>query len=206
MYLNEFFTETQSAEINALIDTYPLATLVLCAAGDVVINAIPLLRHGDNFIGHVALANDVHRFTPETAVAVFHGAHHYISPQWYPSKAAHHRHVPTWNYQMVQVFGTITFDHSEAVKRRYVHLLTQRFENSLEDHAPWEMGDAPADFMEDMLTKIVALTLHPQKVLAKSKLSQNRDAPDARNVAQTLHERQQTALAEAMDRSFKKDA
>ena len=31
------------------------------------------------------------------AMVIFHGEAGYISPNWYPSKLATHRQVPTWN-------------------------------------------------------------------------------------------------------------
>ncbi len=32
-------------------------------------------------------------------MAIFRGESSYVSSNWYPTKKAHHRHVPTWNYE-----------------------------------------------------------------------------------------------------------
>lgn len=40
-------------------------------------------------------------------LVVFRGPQTYITPGWYPGKTEHGRVVPTWNYQVVQVHGTL---------------------------------------------------------------------------------------------------
>jgi transcriptional regulator len=51
----------------------------------------------------VALANDMHRLVSDgqEVLVIFRGEDGYVSPNFYPSKAEHHRHVPTWNHQVV---------------------------------------------------------------------------------------------------------
>lgn len=49
----------------------------------------------------------------QKVMAIFRGVDGYISPNSYPSKQKHHRHVPTWNYQVVHIHGIITFQHDE---------------------------------------------------------------------------------------------
>ena len=36
---------------------------------------------------------------------MFQGAQAYISPSWYPTKRAHGKVVPTWNYAVVHAHG-----------------------------------------------------------------------------------------------------
>ena len=180
MYLPPAFVETDAATVDALIAAHPLAILVAHTDAGLVANPIPLMRQGDDLIGHVALANDLHRILADGApvLAVFQGPDAYVSPNWYPSKAATHKAVPTWNYQSVQVHATIHWQHAEKDKRRALSLLTTHFERRSQGEAAWRMGDAPADFMADRLANIVAFRLAVTRVIAKSKLSQNRDPAD----------------------------
>ena len=67
----------------------------------------------------------MHRTLPDGAplLAIFRAGDAYVSPNWYPSKAETHKAVPTWNYQVVQVHGTIRWSHEDKDKRRAVVLL-----------------------------------------------------------------------------------
>ena len=74
--------------------------------------------------------------------------------------------------------GRIVFQHDDHAKRAAVGLLTRHHERALNGDAAWRMADAPTDYMAQMLAAIVAFRITPTRVLAKSKLSQNRDARD----------------------------
>ena len=81
MYLPPHFNETDRAEIDALIDTRPLAALVVATDKGLVAMHIPLLRAGDDrLVGHIALANELHRLVPDghEVVAIFGGEDSYI--------------------------------------------------------------------------------------------------------------------------------
>jgi transcriptional regulator len=131
-------------------------------------------------IGHVALNNDMHRLVEESqeVMVIFRGDDAYVSPNYYPTKPEHHRHVPTWNYQVVHIYGNITFQHDEQPKRAAVGLLTRNHERKLNGDKAWRMADAPMDYMQQMITNIVAFRITPSRILAKSKLSQNREERD----------------------------
>ena len=202
MYLPAHFTETDHANIAALIDARPLATLVCMGPDGMLANHIPMLRDGDEgLIGHIALANDLHRLVADgaPALAIFGGEDSYISPNWYPGKAAHHKVVPTWNYRVVHVHGTISFDHDEKVKRGIVGRLTTRFERETNGDAAWKMADAPAGFMAEQLAAIVGFRIDITRIDAKSKLSQNRAPEDFDSVRQELGARGKGDLARHMD-------
>jgi transcriptional regulator len=185
MYTPAHFAETDPEVIQCVIAEHPLAVLVGQTAEGLVANHIPLLRSGADLVGHVALANDLHRALPDDApvLAVFGAGAAYVSPNWYPSKAETHRAVPTWNYRVVHVHGTLRWSHADRDKRRAVHLLTAAMEGRVNGAAAWRMGDAPADYMAGMLANIVAFRIAITRIEAKSKLSQNRDAPDRAGAA-----------------------
>ncbi len=189
MYLPEHFAETNMDAVARLLVDYPLAAVVVQTAQGLVANHIPLMADGtDALIGHVALANDLHRLVPQDTpvLAIFRGQDAYISPNLYPSKAEHHRHVPTWNYQVVHVAGQISFQHDVKTKRAVVGRLTRDHEAKANGAAAWRMADAPRDYMDTMLDAIVALRITITAVTGKAKISQNRAAQDHAAVQRDL--------------------
>lgn len=201
MYLPEHFSDVSEAEIAAVIAAAPLACVVAQTAEGLIANHLPLLRGPDGtLIGHVARANDMHRLIAEgqEVLAIFRGVDGYVSPNFYPGKAEHHRVVPTWNYEVVHIHGAISFQHDERTKRAAVGLLTREHERRMNGAAAWRMADAPADFMTEMLGGIVAFRIAVSRVLAKAKLSQNRDARDYRGAVEGLRAKGNGALADRM--------
>ncbi len=181
MYNPPHFDDMPAADIALITDMVPLASVVAQTADGLLANHLPLLRApAGHLIGHIALANDMHRVLTDgdAVLAIFQGAQGYISPNDYPSKAVHHCHVPTWNYEVVHMHGTIRFQHDTASKRAAVGLLTRTHERRVNGDAGWRMADAPADYMATMLDAIVALRIDVTRVVGKAKLSQNRDAVD----------------------------
>lgn len=96
-----------------VIARHPLASLVTHDGASPEVDLIPLLAQrtasGIELVGHVARVNrvwQVGRHEGES-LAVFRATDHYISPTWYPSKAEHHRTVPTWNYVAVHAWGPL---------------------------------------------------------------------------------------------------
>lgn len=202
MYNPAHFTETDQAQIEALMHDNPLAALVAMTGEGLDANHLPLLRDGKGFLGHVALANPMHEQVADGApvLAIFRAGQGYVSPNWYPSKAETHKAVPTWNYQVVHVHGRISWSHAEKDKRRAVALLTARHEKAVNGAQAWKMGDAPADFLADLLGKIVAFRIEVDRIEGKSKLNQNRSAADVAGVAEGLEGQGNAALSAAMRR------
>ncbi|MDF3855809.1 FMN-binding negative transcriptional regulator [Paracoccus sp. P2] len=209
MYIPPHFHEIDPQEIAALIEASPLACIVAQTSEGLIANHVPLLAGpGGTLIGHVALANDMHRLIAEgqEVLAIFRGEDGYVSPNFYPTKPEHHRHVPTWNYQVVHVHGGIAFQHDEHAKRAAVGLLTRSHERRVNGAEAWRMADAPADYMQQMLAGIVAFRIAIRRTLAKSKLSQNREARDYHGAIAGLRASGREAMAEAMARRRPKDA
>ena len=207
MYVPPHFQEISKDEIEAVIDSAPLACIVAQTDNGLIANHIPLLKGPDGtLIGHVALANDMHRLVADDqeALTIFRGDDAYVSPNFYPSKSEHHRHVPTWNYQVVHVYGRIAFQHDAQAKRAAVGLLTRHHERRLNGPRALRMADAPADYMEQMLGNIVAFRIHVERILAKSKLSQNREARDYHGAVSGIRASGQEALAAKMAQRMSK--
>ncbi|MEO1082286.1 MAG: FMN-binding negative transcriptional regulator [Pseudomonadota bacterium] len=201
MYMPAHFEETDQRKVRDLMNARPLAALVAHTPGGLVANHVPvLLRDDEQLIGHVALANELHTVLDagQEVLLIFRGEDSYVSPNWYPSKAQHHRHVPTWNYQVAHVHGRISFQHDEQSKRAAVALLTRHHESMTNGQHAWKMSDAPADFMAEMLAGIVAFRIAVDRIVAKSKLSQNREPGDRAGVVDSLENSGKAELARSM--------
>ena len=202
MYIPPHFLEVDEAVITELVEHFPLATVVCHLGDEFVANHIPMLRVSDNtYVGHIAKENDLHQLFPDgmAAIAIFSAENAYISPNWYPSKKDNHRHVPTWNYQVVHMHGRITFDHARKTKLAVVGQLTTVLEQQYSGDEPWKLSDAPRDYMEAMLDNIVAFTFEVETIVAKSKLSQNREPEDFESVKASMEENGMVHLANAME-------
>lgn len=201
MYVPKHFEQVSAEAIAAIITDAPLACIVAQTDAGLIANHLPLLRTPKGeLVGHVASGNDMHRMIADgqEVLVIFRRDDAYISPNFYPTKQDHHRHVPTWNYEVVHVHGTIRFQHDDHAKRAAVGLLTRDHEHRLNGADAWRMADAPADYIDQMLGGIVAFRIAVTRILAKSKLSQNRDARDYQGVVDGLRSCGKAAMAERM--------
>lgn len=188
-YLPAHVEETDAATQQALVRAYPLATWVVLHEGELVVNLIPFLlnpqqgEHG-TLIAHVARANPVWQCLAAPSVVVFQGAQAYISPNWYPSKQVHGKAVPTWNYATVQAHGVPqTFDDPDRLLSLVTRLTQMQEANQAH---PWQVSDAPADYVEKMLKAIIGIEIPVQRWVGKWKTSQNRPLADRLGVAAGL--------------------
>lgn len=186
MYLPAHFEQQDAGALHWLMRTRPLATLVTQSAQGIDANHIPLLlvTDGDGLLlrGHVARANPLCQdlASGAAALAIFHGPEQYITPSWYASKAADGRVVPTWNYAVVHARGPLTLVSDIAWLRALLEAQTQSQEMALPK--PWQVGDAPADYLDKMMAAIVGIEMRVTDLKGKWKLSQNRSLPDRQGV------------------------
>lgn len=186
----------------AVVDAWPLATLVTTQLDAV---ELPLLctdppdATPTTMIGHVAAAGPFGRLAdggPVDVLAVHRAEQGYVTPNWYASKAAHGRVVPTWDYVVVRLRGTLTVTRDAADVAAAIELLTDRMETARP--VPWSTDDAPPAFVAQQLQAVVALRLDVEHVDAVDKLSQNRPQADVDGVIAGLREDGNDALAEAV--------
>lgn len=122
----------------------------------------------------------------------------YVSPGWYPSKADHGKVVPTWNYEVVHLHGTVeVHDESDWVGNQIADLTNH---NEASMRAPWAVSDAPDEFIAKQQRAIVGLELTITRIEAKRKLSQNRSNTDHEGVVSGLRRDTTTGgpIADAM--------
>ena len=204
MYRPTAFEENRPEVLHALIAAHPLGQLV--THGPEGLDANPLPFELDAAAGpqgtlhaHVARANPVWQQAGDTEVLViFQAADGYISPNWYPSKPEHHRHVPTWNYAVVHAHGVLRVRDDERHVRGLVARLTREHEARSQQQRPWKMGDSAPEFIDGLLQMIVGIEIELTRLVGKYKLGQNREPRDRLGAADGLAALGQDALAQAM--------
>jgi transcriptional regulator len=191
LYLPAYFNETRTEVLHALMRARPLAALVTPCDSGLIANHVPVQTLAEpapfgSIRGHIARANPLWREYREgtQTLAIFQGPHIYISPSFYPSKAKTGEVVPTWDYAVVHASGTLRFIHDAGWLRSFVTGLTATYESSRP--LPWKIDDAPAEYIEKMLSLIVGFEFSISSLTGKWKVSQNRPHADRQGVIENL--------------------
>lgn len=172
------FEEARLEVMHQFMRSHPFAALVVLTNDGLVANHIPFfLAEGDGEFGvlrgHVARENPVwQNFKAEcTALVIFTGAQHYITPAWYPTKKDTGKVVPTWNYAVVHAHGYLQTRQETTWIRSHLEELTNRNESVA--GGDWQISDAPADYVERMMSMVVGVEMQIEKLEGKWKVSQN---------------------------------
>lgn len=211
MYVPSHFEETRTDVLHQLVRDQPFAVLVTHTPDGLDANHIPLELDPapaplGTLRGHVSRANPMWRTSSPAveALAIFQGPDSYITPAWYATKRETGKVVPTWNYAVVHAYGPLRVIDDPAWLRALVERLTTRHEAGRPD--PWQVSDAPADYVAATIRGIVGIELPITRLVGKWKVSQNRSEPDRAGVAaglQSLGDPGATAMAELVERSSK---
>jgi transcriptional regulator len=206
MYTPAHFAEPRHDELVALIKAHPLGCVVTHGADGFDANHLPFEHHPKpgmpgTLAAHIARANPLIEIARAGAdvMVVFRGHAGYISPSWYPSKHEHHKMVPTWNYEVVHAHGRLRLVDDERFLRGVLARLTRQHEAA--EAKPWKMGDAPPDYVQQMVAMVAGIEIELTRLDGKKKLSQNREARDAQGAVDALHARGHEALADAMTKA-----
>jgi transcriptional regulator len=187
MYLPKHFEQNDPAALQDLMREHPLAALVSTGADGLTADHLPLEYDAasNTLHGHVARANPLWQHADgQPVLAIFRGLQAYITPSWYPSKAATHKVVPTWNYAVVHAHGRLRAVDDAPWLRELVGRLTDTHE--VPRTAPWAVADAPDDYVQQMLRAIVGIEIPVERLVGKWKISQNRAEADRLGVADGL--------------------
>lgn len=175
MYPQPQFTADESAAI-AIIDDWPFATLLTPDGDAPQITHLPVLRIGDELLGHVARANPHAALLGERpSTLLFNGPHAYVSPHWYADGAPP---VPTWNYIAVHISGAVS-PLSDAQVGDLLEAMATRF-----DSRP--LPPMTPEQRQKKLVAIAGFSMRIERIDAKFKMSQNRRAEDRAGVVQAL--------------------
>lgn len=169
-------------EARAALLAYKRAAILVTP--DLACTHLPFYLDGDRLIGHVARANAHWRSAPCDALVICAGAEAYVSPNWYPTKHATGRAVPTWNYESVQVRGRMTHFDDASRLEEVVTRLSDMHEAT--QARPWTVDEAPRDYIETLLRGIVGIEIAIESVAGKRKLSQDKPEADHAGVVAGL--------------------
>ncbi len=189
------------ADIDRMIAAHPFALVISSAAGTPLATPLPLLLERDAD-GAMTLLGHMPRVHPHTellrqvprALAVFQGAHGYISPSWLSDRTQ----APTWNYETVQLDIDVAFDDSPEATELALNRLVDHMER--ERPAAWSVADMGARY-DKLAPHVVAFRARVVAGYAKFKLGQNERPGDRTEILAGLERNEQQALLDAMMRA-----
>ncbi|MGB8505643.1 FMN-binding negative transcriptional regulator [Mycobacterium sp.] len=173
MYIPRKFALSDE-ETAAALRSAGFAYLVTANSPGLMVTPLPLLYNEatHSLVGHVSRANPHWQASGAESVAIFAGPHAYISPNSYATKAETGKVVPTWNYEVLNVYGQLTTHDDPHWVRDLITQLTNRHEHGRAT-TPWQVDDAPESYIAAQLKAIVGVELVISRVEGKSKMSQN---------------------------------
>ncbi|MDD2793668.1 MAG: FMN-binding negative transcriptional regulator [Sediminibacterium sp.] len=199
MYKNAQFTTNNQKEVLDFMKAHPFVLLCgIGADGKPVATHIPVLieeREGSIFLQAHTMRKQQHTLAfeqNENVLAVFQGAHCYVSARWYePQNVA-----STWNYSSVHATGTLRLlddDGLYAVLKN----TTSHFEGS--PHTPASMDKMDEAYIRSNMKAIIAFEIEVTQLEHVFKLSQNKPAKTQENIVQHLEQGNQDEQAVAAD-------
>lgn len=194
MYVPQHFEEKDPAVLHALMRTHPFGAWIMEIDGELTANHLPFIldtgRGGHGLLrGHIARANPAWRALQagRPSMVIFQGADTYITPSWYAVKAEHGKVVPTWNYAVVHAHGNARAIEDRGWLLALLGELTAQHEANRP--APWQLSDAPSDYVDSLVNAIVGIEIPVTRLVGKWKTSQNRTPADKHGVIAGLQER-----------------
>jgi len=205
MYSLPYFKEDDQQEVLRFMHGHPF--VMLCCSdknGKPVATQVPILIKETNgqiiLEGHVMKNTDHHKALEENpqALAVFHGAHTYVSASWYsnPNQAS------TWNYLSVHARGSIRF-LEEGELRRILDETTSKYEN--DDNSPSLYRHLSDDYINRLIKAIIGFELKVENIENVFKLSQNRDEKSFHTIMEKLNAQDADAMKIASEMERIKD-
>ncbi|PHR60109.1 MAG: transcriptional regulator [Robiginitomaculum sp.] len=155
------------------------------------VSHIPMLLketdEGLKLCGHIANNNpqiaDIN--SGAKAKAIFAGPHAYISPLWYSEPL---RNVPTWNFQAVEISGTLTRVPEEGANAS-LRAQVEQYETK------WSIDDLSEKYVAGNLRAISFFELCIDDIIGKNKMSQNKSQTERGLIADALTAQDQNDIA-----------
>lgn len=186
MHVPRYFVETDLIHLDGLLSADPFITLVTTDGdGAPCVSHLPVLYRRDDqrvlIEGHWARPNAQCRHEGPVLMIV-HGPHAYVSPSWYLDKEAAAR-VPTWNYAVAHLHGTLERFDDEAGLSDLVSRLSNHFEALT--GSDWKFEPEREDH-RSQLRGIIGFRFVPDRIELNFKLSQNHPLPNRQAVIAAL--------------------
>lgn len=200
MNTHPIFKPDSPADVDRMIAAHPFALVISSTDGAPLATPLPLLLERDanggmSLLGHMPRAHphtDLLRRQPR-ALAVFQGAHGYISPLWLTDRTQ----APTWNYETVQLDIDVEFDDSAEATRTALTRLVDHMERGRPN--AWSVADMGARY-DKLAPAVVAFRARVVDAYAKFKLGQNERPDDRSEILAGLERSGQRGLVDAMRR------
>jgi transcriptional regulator len=193
MHPARLFHVTDSAILRQRLLEHPFAVISAVSDGQPVAAHAPILPYSKGLPSgegetlslrfHLSVANPVTKalLAGSPALAVFTGAHAYVSPDWYGIDDQ----VPTWNYVSVEAAGPVTRLDDDAM-RQLIDDLSDHFEAGLTPKPIWKTSKMPPARLEALYRGLAAFELRPERLEGIAKLNQDKPASARARVADAL--------------------
>lgn len=186
MYDLPYHKEKDAEKVLQFVKEHPFAFLTGCSVENKpVVTQVPVFideREGKLFLsGHIMKNTDHHKAFAHNpnVLAVFTGAHTYVSASWYDDK----QRGSTWNYMSVHARGVMKFLGEQGLLD-VLKRTTNHFENNPHSGANFE--DLPDSYVQRMIKAIVAFEIEVQELDHVFKLSQDRNEKSYDNIIEQL--------------------
>lgn len=203
MYIPEHFKTDDIEQQHEIIRNFPLAIMISVESSLFHTNPIPVVTHlpfflssdGKTLVAHLAKENEHWKVIEKNSkvLIIFNSVDSYISPSWYPTKVENPRVVPTWNFATVHVHGDATILHAdtpenkEKLLKTIDKLIVQEENKRPKDVKTWELNEAPQNYLDGKLNKIVGIEISIEKLESKFKLDQMRSVVDCKGLVEAFN-------------------
>ncbi|HYI34187.1 MAG TPA: FMN-binding negative transcriptional regulator [Glaciibacter sp.] len=174
MRQNPSFVLADHEEIKRLVRENPWVTMVSNTESGLVASHYPVIldESSDDLVllSHVGRPDEqLHELGAHELLVIVQGPHGYISPGWYDDKPA----VPTWNFVVAHFYGTPEL-LSDEENLGVLAALVDHFEDRMPEPRRMNGTIENAQYAARIVSGTVGFRLKVTRMVAKSKLSQNR--------------------------------
>lgn len=195
MYIPTRFLETDRETILNFVEQNSFATLISYDGEKPIATHAPLLvEQAENeqiyLVGHIARVNPQWKTfaDSEEILAVFAGAHAYISPRWYDVPE---QNVPTWNYQSIHAYGKPQIVEEKNALVEMLGRLIAKFEPD----TGYDLEIISPEIVDRLVKGIVGFRIAVSRFEAAFKLSQHRPEFHAGVISGLIENADENSLA-----------
>jgi transcriptional regulator len=184
LYIPKHYREDDRQKILAFLKHNNFAALVTFDGEKPIATHVPVevaeTGSGWTIYGHISRANPQKKtFDGQEALIIFQGAHTYISARWYTEVS-----VPTWDYMIVHVYGTVREIQSEEL-----YSVLSRLVQNHEPNSSYRLEGLPPELVQKEIKGIVGFAVDVTRVDAGYKLSQKKTEEERENIVSELQKR-----------------
>ncbi|NMM41709.1 FMN-binding negative transcriptional regulator [Pseudoalteromonas arctica] len=175
MYPAKHFQQHDSKQLQQLVNSYPLATILMPNPQSQLndICRVPVLYDTNRqlFIAHVAKYNPLSSLDGQSVNLLFSGDDCYLSPAYADNKT-----LPSWLYSSVYVTAKVRIVKDQHHKEQIIQRLTDHFEQHFTqpDTTKWQLDEVPVQHRHAMYQQLSFIEFIPSHWRGNFKLSQNK--------------------------------